>query len=55
MPTARILEAVDVLKDGGFRLAAGFPRPAPDQLRLNGLEERLDSGVVMTIALAAHG
>jgi hypothetical protein len=55
MPTARIIEAVDVLKDGGFRLAAGFPRPAPDQLRLNGLEERLDNGVVMTIALAAHG
>ena len=54
MPAARVIEAVDVLKDGGFCLATGFPRPAPDQLRLNRLEERLDSGVVIAIALAAH-
>jgi hypothetical protein len=33
------------LKDGGFCLAAGFPRPAQDQLGLDGLEERLDNGV----------
>ena len=39
------MEAVDVLKDGGFCLAAGFPNPAPDQLGLDGLEERLDNGV----------
>ena len=45
MPAARIIEAVDVLKDGGFCLAAGFPIPAPDQLGLDGLEERLDNGV----------
>ena len=45
MPAARIIEAVDVLKDGGFCLAAGFPSPAPDQLGLDGLEERLDNGV----------
>ena len=31
--------AVDVLEDGGFGLAAGFPRHAPDQLGLDGLEE----------------
>ena len=49
------MEAVDVLKDGGFCLAAGFPNPAPDQLGLDGLEERLDNGVVIAIALAAHG
>ena len=55
MPAARVIEAVDVLKDGGFCLATGFPRPAPDQLGLDGLEERLDNGVVITIALAAHG
>ena len=55
MPAARVIEAVDVLKDAGFGLAAGFPRPAPDQLGLDGLEERLDNGVVITIALAAHG
>ena len=31
--------AVDVLEDGGFGLAAGFPRPATDQLGIDGLEE----------------
>ena len=45
MPAARVIEAVDVLKDAGFGLAAGFPRPGPDQLRLNRLEERLENGV----------
>jgi len=55
MPAARVIEAVDVLKDAGFGLASGFPRPAPDQLGLDGLEERLNNGVVIAIALAAHG
>jgi hypothetical protein len=32
----------------------GFPIPAPDQLRLFGLEERFDSGIVIAIALAAN-
>ena len=55
MPSARVIEAVDVLKDASFGLAAGFPGPAPNQLGLDGFEERLDNGVVITIALAAHG
>jgi len=45
MPAARIIEAVDVLKDAGFGLVAGFPIPASDRLGLNRLEERLDNGV----------
>jgi len=45
MPAARVIEAVDVLKDAGFGLATGFPRLAPEQLGLVGLEERLDNGV----------
>ena len=45
MPSARVIEAVDVLKDDGFCLTAGFPRAAPEQLGLDGLEERLDNGV----------
>lgn len=45
MPAARVIEAVDVLKDAGFGLAAGFPCRAPEQLGLDGLEERLDNGV----------
>jgi hypothetical protein len=30
MPSARVIQAVDILKDGGFGLAAGFPCPAPE-------------------------
>jgi hypothetical protein len=45
MPAARVIEAIDVLKDGGFGLATGLPIPAPDQFGLEGLEKRLDHGV----------
>ena len=55
MSAARVMEAVDVLEDGGFGLATGFPNPASDQFGLDDLEERPDSGVVMAVALAAHG
>jgi hypothetical protein len=54
MPSARIIEAVDVSNDGGFGLAAGFPCPALDQLGLDGFEELLDNGIVIAIALATH-
>ena len=54
MPAARVIEAVDVLKDGRLSLAAGLPSASPDQLRLDGFEEGLDSSVVIAIALAAH-
>ena len=52
---AGIMKAVDVFKDRHLSLPPGFPRPPPDQLGLDGLEERLDGGIVITIALAAHG
>jgi hypothetical protein len=45
MPAARVIEAVNVLEDAGFGLATDFPRAAPNQLGLDGLEERLDNGV----------
>ena len=66
MAAAWVIEAVDVLeqaivrhwfKSNGERrlhLPTRFPRPAPDQLGLDGLEECLDGGVVIAIALAAH-
>ena len=54
MSAAWVIEAVDVLEDGDFGLATGFPRPAPDQLSLDGLEEGLNGGVVIAIAFAAH-
>jgi len=47
MPTTRVIEAVDVLEDGGFGLATRFPGPAPDQFGLDGFEEGLNGGVVM--------
>ncbi len=45
MPSARVIETIDVLKDRGFSLASGFPIPAPDQLGLDGFEECLDNGI----------
>jgi hypothetical protein len=54
MPSARVIKAIDVLKDGSFGLVAGFPCPTPDQFGLDRFEERLDNGIVITISLAAH-
>jgi hypothetical protein len=54
MPSARVIKPVDVLEDGGFGLAAGFPCPAPDQLGLDRFEECLDNGIVIITALATH-
>jgi hypothetical protein len=54
MPSARVIKAVDVLKYSGFSLAAGFPCPTPDQFGLDGFEERLENGIVITISLATH-
>ena len=54
MPTARVIEAVDVLEDGRLSLSAGFPIASPDQLGLDGFEEGLDCGVVIAVTLAAH-
>ena len=45
MPAAQLIEAANILEDGGFGLVPGFPRPAPGQLGLDGLEERLNNVV----------
>ena len=52
MPPSRIVETVDVLEDGQLCVSARLPRPSPDQLSLDRLEERLDGGIVVAIALA---
>jgi hypothetical protein len=49
VPTARVIEAVDVLEDGGFGLASGLPCAAPDQFGLNRLEEGLYSSIIVTV------
>ena len=54
MSPSRIVEAIDVLEDGQLGVSARLPRPAPDHLGLDGLEEGLDSGVVIAVALTAH-
>lgn len=54
MPTARDIEAVDVLKDGGFSLSARFPNVPPDQFGLDGLEEGFDCGVIVAIPFPTH-
>jgi len=54
MSAARVVEAVDVFKDRHLDVPAGLPRPTPDQLRLNGLEEGFHCGVIIAISLAAH-
>ena len=55
MPTARVVEAVDVFEEGNFDLSAGLPVSAPYHFRLPGFEKALERCVVITVALAAHG
>jgi hypothetical protein len=45
MPSSRLIEAVDVLEDAGFGLAAGSLNPVPDQFGPDGFEEFLDNGI----------
>jgi len=54
MAASRIVEAVDVFKDCHLGLPAGVPRIPPDQFGLDGFEERLNGGIVVTITFAAH-
>ena len=54
MATARIVEAIDILEYRAFCLAACVPAVAPNQLRLDGFEERLNHRIVVTISLTAH-
>lgn len=54
MTAAGVVEAIDVLEDSSFCLLPRWPTLPPDHFRLQGFEECLDGGVVVTIALAAH-
>ena len=54
MATARVIEPVDILEDRAFSLTACVPTVAPDQLSLDGFEERLDHRIIITITFAAH-
>jgi len=52
--SARVTKAIDILEDRTFCLTTCVPFVAPDQLSLDGFEERLNHGIVVTITLAAH-
>lgn len=55
MPPDGVIEPVDVSGDGVFGLLAGLPCDWPDQLRLDGLEERFHHRVVVAVSAPAHG
>jgi hypothetical protein len=48
VPSAGIVEAVDVFEQGHFCLSPRMPLVAPDQLGLQGLEEALDDGIKLS-------
>ena len=54
MSAARIVEDVDVFEDRQLRRSARRPRPLPQQLGLDRLEERLDGRIVVAISRPAH-
>ena len=49
-----IVEPVDVAADGLGGFLASVKNGPPDELGFQGLEERLDHGVVVAISLAGH-
>src|SRR3954447_8366829 len=49
-----IVEPVDVAANSPVCLLAGVEDGPPDELGFQGLEERLDHGVVVAIPLAGH-
>ena len=54
MAAARIVEPIDILEYRALGLTARVPTIAPDQLGLDGFEERFNHGIVVAISLAAH-
>jgi hypothetical protein len=52
---SRVIEPIDVFEDRHLSLSAGVPGVSPDQLCLDGFEERFNGGVVIAISLATHG
>ncbi len=54
VPSARVIEAFDILANGLGGLLACREGSPPDQLGLHGLEHGLDHGVVKAVAAPAH-
>ena len=54
MSSTRIVQAVYLFEDRHLSRSLRLPRMTPDQFRFDGLEGRLNGGVIITISLAAH-
>ena len=55
MFSAGVISAIDVIEELPFSGASGGLILPPDQLRLDGLEEVRDCGVVIAITFSTHG
>lgn len=55
MFTAGVVEPVDVVKEGIADLAAHCPSVPPDRFGFYGLEEGLDSSIVVAVSFTAQG
>ena len=55
MHPGAIVEGLDVIEDGGAGLGAGGEAMMIDQFVFEAVKERLDEGVVVAVAFAAHG
>ena len=54
MTTARVTGPINRAKYRALGLTASVPKIAPDQLCLDGFEERLSHGMIIAFAFAAH-
>ena len=54
MTPSRVVEAVDVLKQGQITLASGVARLPPNQFGFQRFEEGLDDGFTIVVSLTAH-
>jgi hypothetical protein len=54
MPPSWIIEPIDILEYRPLGLASGFPAVPPDQLCLDGFEERFHHGIVVAISFSAY-
>jgi hypothetical protein len=55
MASARIAEAIDVLKDGGLRMTAHRPALPPEHFSLQTFEKSFNRRILIAIAPAQHG
>ena len=55
MPSAWVVEGVDIVSDLSLGLDPGFVNGAPDQLGFDGSEHDFDRGIVVAVAFARHG